>query len=160
MLNVYLDYVQSLAELNSSIVTPGIMPEPSVLNAFAWGFVEELEEYAEAKAEQKIKEAGDVLAYTTLLLLCAAEVQDVAEVLCYWCKGGFTGLSFFSNMKRINRENQSIDWANVLCGWTDVLRNAGNLHSLTFADIAEANISKLKDRAERKVMFSGSGDDR
>ena len=171
-MNDYLTYVHSLAKLNSAHITPGVMPKASVFNAFAWGFVEEIEEYAQASVEQKINEAGDVLAYTTLLLFCVEHepedenapkpdsITEISDLLSWWSTGHFNKLDYYSNLKRVNREGTMFWWANVLLGWTDVLRDAQKVHSLTFAEIAQTNIAKLQDRAERKVLFAGSGDDR
>lgn len=157
----HLEYVTALAELNSSYITPGNIPNCVVFNALAWGLAEELLEYEDASShEEVIKEAGDVLAYATLLLLTQASIVEVAECLEIGTVLPFNPLAYFSNLKRMNREGEKFLWIEALKAWCDTFEQAEDFHSLSFEEIAQANIDKLQDRAKRNVMFQGAGNNR
>lgn len=159
MSNAYLTYVQELSVLNLPHVQPGQMHNPIIFNSLAWGLLEEREEYyASTNKSDDLFELGDCLAYTTLLLLCVASVEDVAELLERGTKVAFSSLKFCGNLKRYNREKEEFNWVQALASWCDVFNT--DLHSFTFAEIAEANIQKLKDRYNRNVLLKGSGDKR
>lgn len=162
MSNLYLEYVQGLAELNAQYLTPDQMPTSEVFNALAWGLVEEMEEYLHADETQVLKESGDVLAYAALLLLCVATVEETADLLesAHKTNGMFSSLDFYSNLKRVNRENDWFNWTNVVRAWSFVYNHAHAVHSLTFAYISQTNLTKLRDRANRGLLFKGSGDAR
>lgn len=161
--NVFFTYVQELSALNLTHVQPGQMPTLTVFNALAWGLVEEREEFLRATSEEReLLELGDCLAYTTLLLLCVASVEDVAELLERGTEFKYDELKFFANLKRINREMEKFDWAQALACWSSLFLALPEFkfHRFSFAEIAEANIQKLKDRYNRDVLFKGSGDKR
>lgn len=159
-----LDYVTAIAELNQYYLQPGSMPECSVFNAYAWGLLEETSEFSKVKSkDEALLEAGDVLAYTALLLLCVSPIEFVTNELEFIPPSyyqTFDVLEFLSNMKRINREGETFDTKQVIALWFDVLTAAYKVHSLTFEQIADANISKLKNRQTRDMLFKGRGDKR
>ena len=165
MTNVYLTYVTELSKLNESYVTPAIMPNFKVFNALAWGLIEEYYEYFDSgtNVENRTKEAGDVLAYITLLLLTLNCVNDVAELLDLVDQSAFNFevclLSYCSNLKRINREGESFNWTVALALFDFVLADI-KTYGVDFKTVAETNLDKLYDRYRRDVMFSGSGDSR
>lgn len=157
-------YVKGLAKLNETHVTPGQMPTIQVFNSLAWGLVEERLELALATTKDSIlKEAGDVLAYATLLLLCVFDETNVVSLLTNaldTVKPTNHALAFASNIKRHNREGQVFDWVLVMPILKSALVVAATAHKFSIADVAEANLLKLIDRADRGVMLKGSGDAR
>lgn len=173
MNNVFLEYVQALLKLNAGQVTLGTVHSNRLINNFCWGLLEEYEEfwakYEENDITSDIKEAGDVLAYATLILLCfsnsvetvAANLEKInASVLKTTNYPTFSRLYFTSNLKRFNREDTPIHLHLVEDCLAEVLHIIHLVHKISFKEVATTNISKLTDRKARNVMFKGSGDNR
>jgi hypothetical protein len=172
--NIYWTYVNSLAKLNEKLITPGVFPGLKVFNALSWGLIEEYYEYAAADfTENKIKEAGDTLAYITLLLLSYNSVNDTADLLHLLDLGSFSKnmslLEYCSNLKRLNREDETFNWAAAVALFKSVFDDVKTYFvkvpeigviNVSFDIIATVNIEKLTYREERSILFSGAGDNR
>lgn len=168
------DYANELLDLNKEPLQT--WDKQRFYSSVAFGLVEELLEFNEADHEfynisptlrtdkRLLKEAGDVLAYV-VLVLAAQELTPDQMVLEYnkYLDSFTSPLAAASAMaglfKRHFRENQSVPVASVFFCLNTVLSELSP-HGITLADIAEANLKKLKDRANRGLLFQGTGSDR
>jgi hypothetical protein len=154
-----INYVSKIAELNASKLSPGNLPEVNVSASFFLGFLEEILELEEALTDDDLlKEAGDVLAYFTLLYLQYLEIEETAalldSVLSYDLETAEVELlELLSNFKRVFRENEPLVDINL---W-NALRYAIRYSGYSFTDVAAANIQKLTRRGD---IFRGRGDNR
>lgn len=164
------DYICKLLELNKEPLQT--WDNQRLYSSFAFGLVEELLEFNEvnekmftvADLKSLTKEAGDVLAYVVLVLIAQGLTSNQIAVEYYEHLESFSSpLAAASTMaglfKRDFREHQIVPVAKVLFCLNTVLNELAP-HEITLADIAEANLAKLTDRANRGVMFKGTGEDR
>jgi NTP pyrophosphatase (non-canonical NTP hydrolase) len=190
------DYVSNCLELNSSKLAS--FRNPEWYAHLLLGLVEELLElYLKAtELEDNVKsivgEAGDVLAYATLITAAhrfddapaiTSLVADVASVLSPYTRltaqpqiqqanGSIVwfaevAMNLAGKSKRWFRERAPLELAEVgnalnkaLVFTNTTLTTKLKQGPVDFSQIAAANIQKLQDRAERNVLFSGSGDNR
>lgn len=159
-------YVEELYQLNKGHLDNYTN---QTFNALVWGLVEEHEEFKQALDSSDLivigKEAGDVLAYYTLILLCiyAKDRCEVIKQLVFVIYGeihtSVDYLSIFSNMKRFNREGEELNleqFGIILSSTLCVCQHLG----IYIETIAYTNNLKLKARHLKGTLLKGSGEHR
>lgn len=170
MLNLF-DYASELLKLNKEPLQT--WDRQRLYSSFAFGLVEELLEFTEVIAnpsnpiDKQVKEAGDVLAYVVLLSaahgLTPEQIAEEYQIHTESFDSTLTAASTLAGLfKRLWRENQSVPVAAAFFSLNTVLSELAPHapHEITLANIAEVNLKKLKDRANRGQLFQGTGSDR
>lgn len=173
------DYANELLELNKEPLQT--WDKQRFYSSVAFGLVEELLEFLLAFYEPHVdkwrtgvvKEAGDVLAYVVLVLASSTDEWEFnAKTISRWVSKVYesnhsqqytdvlTAAQTMAGLfKRYFREQQEVSSSAVAMCLNTVLSEL-TPHGITLADIAEANLKKLKDRANRGQLFQGTGSDR
>ncbi len=159
------DYVQWLLTTNLQqldLSDDSDFGTPELISNFGFGLLEEEREYALAKAEDKPKEAGDVLAYYTLLAVSLGFSRDYISGRIASTSTQFTVdspvLGLAGSLKRLFRGDGSSAnvEGNAFLTLLYVITNAG----IPADALADLNKRKLTERLERTSTFHGSGDNR
>ncbi len=172
------NYARQLVELNLEPLQ--VWDKTTAYASFSFGLVEELLEYHEAKFDYEtglcelpvvIKEAGDVLAYVVLCLAAVSEFEFFGDIAAdveikFVENTGYlkrdvleSACELAGSFKRFFREQKPVPVVQVVTAMQTVLDDLSP-HSITLADIAEANLTKLKDRAIRGQLLQGQGSNR
>lgn len=169
----YREYCEQLLELQ----TPTGVQKPTNFRYYAaisFGFVEELAEFLSATSGDgdMLKEAGDVLAYCTLLIMSRElgyqsipnDERTITNTVAIFESNDNYTLSvdindypgyFSGKFKRYFRENANVSVIDITAATIEIINSSG----FSFSDVAQANIDKLSSRFARGVMH-GSGDNR
>jgi len=168
------DYVERL-----SLLQPQLTAKSDVCYyaCISHGLTEELLELHFANTrDKKVREAGDVFAYATLLLMSSALedandntsantiYDDVAYLLTYAIEFSisnsplFSALECASALKRYFRFELDTNDECIASYAADAV--AYVLPNVDIREILETNLSKLEDRAKRGLLDKGRGDDR
>jgi len=180
MVNIELTltkYIRDLVELQNTVV---IRVDDAAYSCISHGLTEELLELHLAETQEDItKEAGDVFAYATLLLVAAeldnsihsiandsysSLVTAVAIYLtdAYICSVGVDTIELAQDcagsFKRYFRGEEVVSQRKIASYACNAV--AYNCAEVPLKHILDTNISKLTDRAKRGVMDVGKGDNR
>ena len=169
------DYCQQLLLINQPRFTNS--NNARYLSTICFGVVEEFSEWLEKQDD--IKEVGDILAYVTLTIasiiyrspayqndLSFESLSEDTSAIVNACIANFNSesaeleitliIDFAGHIKRHFREGLDLRWSTIVSPLAFALARSG----FDLGDVAQANINKLNDRAERNQLFSGSGDNR
>lgn len=161
------NYVDFLIDSNERVLSKSAsnITDKGVLASFAFGFIEEIGEFNSSVGTTKASlEAGDVIAYTVLILASLGiERNLIAEVLknTETKHVRFPNVYLFSGeIKRIFRGDSDVDYSLIL----SVLATALDfclLHTddtVTLLDLCGMNYDKLNARLLNQGDFNGRGE--
>jgi hypothetical protein len=160
----FAEYAKELLKLNENY--PCLLGRDESRYAdLGFCLLEELAElYLAVRREDVLKEAGDVLAFFTLLLSAHGEVDNFEKLKYESGSSCFNDLAEAINhlakaIRKWFRVHEPVNVKLLVSALNTALMIADD-HNITFAEIMQTNISKLKDRAARDTLFTGSGDNR
>lgn len=186
----FTDYRQQLLNLNKDYLinykTPLDYTKLGNAHRFAdLGFclVEELLEFSEASTARDyalfdprndstsvhyysnvVKEAGDVLAFVTLLTDALGYTEELEQFIAgklsvYPDSPPEMAHNLSRSFRQWFRKGVPVEANQIIQALASVLRVCDD-HSITLAEIMQVNLDKLVSRFERDTLFTGAGDNR
>jgi NTP pyrophosphatase (non-canonical NTP hydrolase) len=174
------EYYDAIIGLNESYLLSNDYSR--LITLFGFGLIEETTEFflalESASEADIIKEAGDVLAYTVLLLEVVnrngttlgteAVINRFEHAMSLFDIGKAFGanekqdvmstiLGLAGNLKRAVRGDEHLDVKSALTPLAIVVSALANVSD---SDIMSANIQKLVSRKQKNTLYSGRGDNR
>jgi hypothetical protein len=162
-------YVSRLLELNKDHLPATAKTTAS----FYWGLLAEVMEVEACIGnDAMLLEVGDTVAYFTLCLYASGYSLDIASLIeTAWEFPQAADLSeliesYASNIQRYYRENAPVKYSFMRCFLAHVFcllqleppfEVDGNPVNYELADVLEANLRKLEDRAARGLLTKGKG---